>query len=227
MVRFVYISRINLFVCNKLFNFLWGHLRHTCNPSKTTVLPVLQHLVLSECPIKALRASRGGGQRLRDRPHRCPTAGGAHTPTLALSQPTPRSTLGAARVAAHHSEPPGSHPSTRPTAPDSAQPISSRAATLPESAPIRRRRLWFGRCPCILRSPSCLELREFLRDAVTTLHPRPPVLPLRQGGTQRPWVWALVLRCVGGRGSRLNRAGQGGHVGGRVPPQQSIRKTGS
>lgn len=202
-----------MFVCNKLFNFLWGHLRHTCNPSKTTVPPVLQHLVLSECPIKALRASRGGGQRLRDRPHRCPTAGGAHTPTLALSQPTPRSTLGAARVAAHHSEPPGSHPSTRPTAPDSAQPISSRAATLPVSAPIRRRRLWFGRCPCILRSPSCLELREFLRDAVTTLHPRPPSPPSPPGrnaetlgvGSGPPLRWRSREQTKQGRARRSRR----------------------
>lgn len=121
--------------------------------------------------MKALRASGEGGWRLRNRPHRRPTAGGAHTPTLALSQLTPRPTWGAARVAARHSEPPGSLQSTRPTAPDSAQPISSGAAALPAPAPIRRRCPWPGRWPCLLRSPSRLEQREFLRDAVTPPQP--------------------------------------------------------
>lgn len=207
-----------------LFNLLWGHLRHSCDPGKTTVLWTFSTRCSLNAPLKTSEHRGEEGSDCAIGFHRCPTAGGAHTPALALSQPTPRPCRGAARIAACHSEPPGSHPSTRPTAPDSAQPIISRAAALPAAAPIRRRRPWSGRCPCILRSSSRLELREFLRDAVTPTH---TALPLGQGETQRPWVWALVHRCLGGRGSRLNRAGQVGHVGGRVPPQQSTRKIGS
>lgn len=147
----------------------------------------------------------------------------AHTPTLALSQSTLRPSRGAARVAACHSEPPGSLPSTRPTAPDSAQPISSRATALPAPAPIRRRRPWHGRCPRILRFAFLFGAEGVSKGCCNS----PTALPLGQGGTQRPWVWALVHRCLGGRRSRLNRAGQGGHVGGRVTPQQSTLKIGS
>lgn len=154
------------------FNLLWGHLRHPCDPGKTTVLWTVSTRCSLNAPLKTSEHSGEEGSDCAIGLHHCPTAGGAHTPALALSQPTPRPSRGASRIAACHSEPPGSLPSTRPTAPDSAQPINRRAAALPAPAPIRRRRpREVPACLRILRSPSGLELREFLRDAVTPPQP--------------------------------------------------------
>lgn len=96
---------------------------------------------------------------------------------------------------------PGLLACTRPTAPDLAQPISSRARSNQEARPRAGERLG------ILRSPSLLEPREsFLGDAVTNPpHLPTPGLPLSQGGTQKPRVWALARRCLGGHGPDLTR----------------------
>lgn len=170
----------------------------------------------SEYLAEALRASKGGRLRLHGWPWPCSTAPSAHTLTWPSASPHLAQPREPPQAATQPSQPPGSLASTLLTTPDPAQPISSRAAARPAS--IQRHRPWPGRCARTLRSSS-FPLRSKggrLRDAVTP----PPALLL----AKEVWVWALVHRHLGGLGPRLNRAGPSGHVGGRVPPQQSTAK---
>lgn len=96
-------------------------------------------------------------------------------PTLALSQPAPRPTRGAARVPARPSQPRGYSRALGP------QRLTSHSQSAAAPAPIRRRGPGPGRGSASCGRPSFLEPREsFLGDAVTKLPPPKASLSARE-----------------------------------------------